>query len=95
MLSTERLRLVDVMSNWPVRFFWRLAPVVPAPLIFAWAVIVPLSIPLRSGWKEFTSGARGTACALRDHIVFVARHAQVQIQRRVHGRAVERQLERI
>ena len=66
MLSTERLRLVDVKSNWPVRFFWRLAPVVPAPANFIWALSVPLRSPLRSGWKEFTSGASGMACALSD-----------------------------
>src|ERR1035438_4086556 len=70
MLSTERFRLVEVRSNWPLRFFWRLAPFMPAPANFAWALSVPLSIPLRSGWNEFTSGASGMACALRDQSYF-------------------------
>src|SRR5207249_638378 len=64
-LITDRLRLVEVTSNCPARVFLRFAPVVPVPLIFAWAVTVPATCPLRSGWNVLTRGANGTDAALK------------------------------
>ena len=59
-LGMARSRLVVPTSNWPVRVFCKLAPLVPVPLTWARAVRVPLTSPRFSGANVFTSGAMGT-----------------------------------